>query len=211
MARGLRIAIALAGALVLLGAALYLFVRGRGFDARAQPGRLEKAMALRLRDLAIPEEGRRRANPVQATDDVRRDGLAHFADHCAICHGNDGSADTAFGRGLYPKPPDLRAPATQQLTDGELFYIIERGVPLTGMPGFGTGTPDGELASWHLVHFIRRLPKLSPEELEEMKSLNPRSPAEIRQEIEEERFLSGEGGKPPSKPVTPHGHPGGHR
>lgn len=203
-----RPALVLAAALAAVGV-LYVFVRGHGFDARKQPGRFEKAVALRLRALVIPDEARRLANPVQATDDVRRDGLAHFADHCAICHGNDGSGDTAFGRGLYPKPPDLRQPATQRLTDGELFYIIEHGVPLTGMPGFGTGRPDGEVASWHLVHFIRHLPRITAEEIDEMKTLNPRSPAEIRQEIEEEQFLKGEGGKPPSRPATPHRHPGG--
>lgn len=191
---------------LVLAAALYAFVRGHGFDARAEPGRFEKAVALRLRSLVIPDEARRRANPVPASDEVRREGLAHFADHCAICHGNDGSGDTEIGRGLYPKPPDLRQPATQQLTDGELFYIIEHGVPLTGMPAFGIGSAEGEAGSWHLVHFIRRLPQLAAQELEEMKSLNPRSPAEIRQQLEEERFLKGEGQKPPARHAAPHKH-----
>ncbi len=206
MSRPGRVALFLIALLVLVSAGLYAFVRGRGFDARAEPGPFEKAIAVRLRSLAIPVEARRRANPVPASDEVRREGLAHFADHCAICHGNDGAGDAEIGRGLYPKPPDLRQPPTQQLTDGELFYIIERGVPLTGMPGFGTGTAEGETGSWHLVHFIRRLPHLTAEELEEMKSLNPQSPAEIRQALEEERFLRGEGQKPPARHAAPHKH-----
>jgi hypothetical protein len=72
--------------------------------------------------------------------------------------------------------------------------------------GLGTGTKDGETATWHLVHFIRRLPRLTPEELEEMESLNPRPPAEIRQQIAEEAFLKGSGDQPPPKPVAPHKH-----
>jgi hypothetical protein len=100
----------------------------------------------------------------------------------------------------------MRLARTQNLTDGELFWIIENGVRFTGMPAWSTGTADGETASWHLVHFIRRLPKLTPEELEEMESLNPRPPAEIRQQIAEEEFLKGGGEKPPSTPVTPHKH-----
>ena len=40
-------------------------------------------------------------------------------------------------RGLYPKPQDITAAATYQLTDGELYYIIENGIRFTGMPGFG--------------------------------------------------------------------------
>ena len=96
-----------------------------------------------------------------------------------------------MGQGMWPKAPDMRLPATQDLSDGELFWIIENGIRFTGMPGWGTGTPDGEAASWHLVHFIRHLPQLSEGELELMETLIPRSEADIRQEIAEERFLQG--------------------
>jgi hypothetical protein len=72
-----------------------------------------------------------------------------------------------------------------------LFYIIENCVRFTCMAGWSTGTPAGEESSWHLVHFIRHLPSLTPEEVERMESLNPRSPEEIRQEIEAEQFLNG--------------------
>ena len=39
--------------------------------------------------------------------------------------------------------------------------LIERGVPLTGMPAWSTGTADGARSSWELVAFIRHLPKLT--------------------------------------------------
>src|SRR5207247_5574691 len=67
--------------------------------------------------------------------------------------------------GLYPKPPDLRLPETQNLTDGELFWIIENGVRFTGMPAFSnSGGHGGMLDSWKLVHFIRHLPHLTRSE-----------------------------------------------
>lgn len=180
-------------------------LRGRGWDARARPGKYEAALSMRLRDLAMPRDARDRANPIPASEQAVRDGLEHFADHCAQCHGNDGAGDTDFGRGLYPKPPDMRSAATQSLTDGELFYIIERGVPLTGMPGFGTGRPEGETASWHLVHFIRRIPKLTEQELAEMADLNPRSAGAWQQRMEELEFLRGGEKKPaPRPPVHKH-------
>jgi hypothetical protein len=100
----------------------------------------------------------------------------------------------------------MRLARTQDLTDGELFWIIENGVRFTGMPAWGTGSTDGEAASWHLVHFIRRLPRLTPEELEEMETLNPRPPAEIRQQIAEEAFLKGASEQPPPAPVPRHKH-----
>jgi hypothetical protein len=105
----------------------------------------------------------------------------------------------------------MRSRLTQDLTDGELFYIIEEGVRFTGMPAWGDGSAKSEDASWRLVHFIRHLPSLSPAELERMESLNPKAPDEIKQQLEEEQFLAGEDEKPGhEKPAAaPHKHPGG--
>jgi mono/diheme cytochrome c family protein len=155
--------------------------------------------------MAIGRRARSLTNPVEPSAEVIAEGRAHFADHCAICHANDGSGETAMGQGMWPKAPDMRLPQTQNLSDGELFWIIENGVRFTGMPGWGTGTKEGETASWHLVHFVRRLPSLTPEEIEEMETLNPKPPAEVRQQIAEEEFLKG-GDEPPSKPTVPHKH-----
>lgn len=167
-----------------------------GISSRDEPGTLETAVARRLRSIAIPANARTLTNPEPANRETLDDGLTHFADHCASCHANDGSGQTEMGMGLYPRAPDMRQAETQNLTDGQLFYIIEHGVKLTGMPAWGNGTPEGARASWHLVYFIRRLPQLSPADLERMKSLNPRSATEWRQEEEERRFLDGNGAPP---------------
>ena len=97
-----------------------------------------------------------------------------------------------MGKNLYPPAPDMRLPATQQLTDGELFYIIQNGIRLTGMPAWGTGASHDEEDSWKLVHFIRHLPQLTLEEKKAMEKMNPKSPDDLREEEEEERFLRGE-------------------
>jgi mono/diheme cytochrome c family protein len=166
--------------LVIVGAAIAgaaLLVRG-GISARGEPSALESRIGRALRSWAIPDDAREAANPIAASPRVIADGLAHFADHCASCHANDGSGQTAMGRKLYPRAPDMRSAATQGLTDGELFYIIENGVRLTGMPAWGgPGTAE---ESWHLVHFIRHLPRLTPEEKAQMEALNPKSPDDWR-------------------------------
>lgn len=177
---------------VLAGlAAAFVYARNTGLSARVTAGELETRIARLVRSWAVPPAARERANPVPRSAEVMRTGLEHYADHCASCHANDGSGQTSLGQSLFPPAPDMRREETQQLTDGELFHIIEHGVRFTGMPAWSTGTPEGERASWELVHFIRHLPRLTPEELEAMKAINPRPPAEIRQEIEEERFLQG--------------------
>ena len=190
MLKGAALAVAI---LMVIGLfAAIVFVKATGLSARGRPGPLESALARQLRALALPGEYRDRANPVLRNDESIRNGMAHFADHCATCHANDGSGATSLGRGMFPPPPDLRGGATQDMSDGELLYVIEHGVRFTGMPAFGTGTPEGEEASWHLVNFIRHLPRVTAEELEEMAAMNPRPPAEIRQELEEQRFLQGD-------------------
>ena len=177
--------------LAFLAAAGLLYVRSTGLVARSEPGALEERIARQVRSLAIPQEVSERSNPVPAAPGSLADGREHYADHCAGCHASDGSGETEMGQGMWPKAPDMRLAATQDLSDGDLFWIIENGVRFTGMPGWSTGTDVGEEASWHLVHFIRHLPDISQEELEEIETLVPRSEAAIRQEIAEELFLQG--------------------
>ena len=192
---------AIAGAALLLISGIVMsgiYLRTTGLNARGTPGVMETRLARAARRLAIPGMERERKNPVPESEEAIADGMMHFADHCASCHGNDGRGQTEMGRGLYPKAPDMRLPETQALSDGELFYIIDNGVRFTGMPAFGTGTAEDAESTWRIVHFVRRLPRLTADELERMESLNPRSPAEIRQEIEEQQFLQGGGDSSPA-------------
>ena len=165
--------------------------RGMGFTARAKPWAIEEKAARAARRWATPLAIRRGASPVAPASDALERGLKHWADGCAMCHGNDGRGDTTIGRSVYPPAPDMRGAATQGMSDGELFYVIERGVPFTGMPARGTGTADGERASWELVLFVRHLPALTSEELKQMEALNPRSPMEAQHKAEIDDFLAG--------------------
>lgn len=194
----LATAAAFIGAVVLYG----LVVIQRGFSARAQPSVLETLVAESARSWSIPIVAKRRVNPIRPSEEVYRDARAHFADHCAQCHANNGSGDTPMGRNLYPKPPDLRLPGTQNRTDGELYYTIQCGVRLSGMPAFGDPI-DNDQDTWKLVVFIRHIPKISDQEELEMERLNPRSPEEIREEMEEDQFLqTGKSGTPLNSSTT---------
>jgi mono/diheme cytochrome c family protein len=197
-----------AALLALAGAAVAMFMVRSGFSTHDEPGAMEAMMARRMRSWAVPSDLRNEPNPVALTADVLAEARAHFADHCAGCHGNDGKGSD-LGRRMYPKTPDMTLPQTQLLSDGALFSIIENGIRLTGMPGFGTGTAGSAYGSWTLVHFIRHLPKLSPEELVEMQKLNPKSPSEWMRLREAEGSLSAAGPGTPASPPA-HGAPGHH-
>ena len=171
----------------------------RGFSARDTPSSIEAFVATRLRHLSIPRAALEARNPVEASPEVLSGAMEHFADHCATCHGNDGTGETLIGRGLYPKPPDMSQAGTQNLSDGELYYIIENGIRFTGMPAFGETAGDTQdKESWALVHFIRHLPKITPEEVIAMGKMNPKSPMELEKEEQERKFLEGGDTPPPS-------------
>jgi len=144
------------------------YVVTHGFSARAKPSALEAVIARRLRSLATPSSMKQMTNPLSPTSLSIAEGRDHFADHCAICHANDGSGKTSINEGLYPPAPDMRDADTQSLTDGELLYVIREGVRFTGMPGWGGSDEE----NWKLVLFIRHLPELSAEELELMREIN---------------------------------------
>jgi mono/diheme cytochrome c family protein len=181
------------------GGAVYWLVSANGFSARTIPTPVERVVMRALHRWSVPSRARDAVNPVAFSPEVWEQSRAHFADHCASCHGNNGRGDTAIGRNLFPKAPDMTLAATQNKTDGELYWIIENGIRLTGMPAWGKGGPD-DADSWKLVHFIRHLQHLTPEDLKAMAAANPKSPSELEEEKADERFLAGEDVPPPVAP-----------
>lgn len=198
----IRAAVLLVIVAAVIAAAIGYSILSRGLSTRTDPSPAEVMIARTMRRLATPAAVRAQANPVEPTADVLAGGLGHFADHCASCHANDGSGQTALGQNLFPKAPDMREAGTQSLSDGELFAIIENGIRLTGMPAWGDGTEASAAGSWGLVHFIRHLPRLTPDELTRMEALNPKSPDQFRQEEEVRRFLAGESDAAPAPATT---------
>jgi mono/diheme cytochrome c family protein len=159
-------------ALAVAAAGYGLALVRRGFSALATPSAIEVFVATAARRMALPSSYRQIRNPFPPSTENIRAGMAHFSDHCATCHANDGGGQTLFGKGLYPKPPDMRAAGTQSKSDGELYYTIANGVRLSGMPAFGPVHTDAQ--AWRLILFIRHLPQITDEELTEMKGLNPK-------------------------------------
>ena len=145
------------GCLVVVGLASGLLIIHRGFSAADEPTWVEKAIARTVRNLSIPGRTRRELNPLKATPENVEAGREDFLARCATCHGTDGRGLSAVGRNLYPKPPDLTSLETQRLSDGEIHYVIEKGVRLTGMPAWGNPHSFGDDPSWRLTLYIRSL------------------------------------------------------
>ncbi|MGZ5427164.1 MAG: c-type cytochrome, partial [Thermoanaerobaculia bacterium] len=113
-------------------------------------------------DRSVARRAPRTANPVGATPDTRAAGLRHYRAMCVTCHGAPGIDASEIGEGLNPPAPDLTLPRVQGRTDGELFWLVQNGLRMTGMPAFGPTHPEEEI--WKIVAFMRHLPELTPEE-----------------------------------------------
>jgi hypothetical protein len=57
---------------------------------------------------------------------------------------------------MSPPIPDLGSPDIQKYKDGQLKWIIENGIRMTGMPGWRGLLQDNDM--WQLVVYIRHLP-----------------------------------------------------
>ena len=147
--------------ILVVGAALLIH---HGFRATNQPSGLETIAARAARNYSIPNRARREKNPLEATRQNLQNGRDVFLARCQTCHGHDGSGLTPMGQSLYPRAPDLRAEPTQDLTDGEIHYIIENGVELTGMPAWGNPHQTQNDDGWKLVLYIRSLRPLAHQE-----------------------------------------------
>ena len=185
-----------------LGGLIFLKTGSNGFSARSEPSFVETIAAQQARAMAMPSSAKDRPNPVAKSTEAIQEAMAHWADHCAVCHANDGSGQVDMGRQMYPHAPDMRKARTQELTDGELFYIIENGIRLSGMPAWGA-SEHGEKESWKLVHFIRHLPDLSAAETAQMEAMNPKGPEDKEHDQLEQQFLNG---KNPDETMKQHKH-----
>ena len=146
--------------LAITGMLCFVLIVRRGFRATSEPSLLERTVARRVRNFAIPIRSRREKNPLKASAGNLQAGRQLFLARCAMCHGIDGTGMTPVGRNLYPRVPNLHSPGTQALTEGEIHYIIQNGVQLTGMPAWGSPNQRTE-DIWQIVLFIRNLRPLT--------------------------------------------------
>ncbi len=130
----------------------------QGCSAGKQPSEEETRLANAAKDVTIPLEAGKMKNPLPETDEVVSQGQEVFLGSCAQCHGADAHGDTDVGRNMYPPAMDLTSSHVQHWSDAELFWIIQNGVRLTGMPSWKSSISEND--TWKLARFIHNLPRL---------------------------------------------------
>ena len=129
------------------------------------PGTVETKLATEAKKVTIG--GKDWKNPVPDTPAAIAEGKGHFQHHCQICHGMDGhNTGVPFADSMSPEVADLGAKDVQEYTDGQLKWIIDNGIRLTGMPGWNDILDDDE--KWKIVRFLRHLPAKGSEGVPEI-------------------------------------------
>ena len=155
-------------AVLLVGGAAVIWAGLFNTTAMVPPGALERRVAGFALDRSVHRRAPKAGNPLKPDPEVLRGGLGHYKAMCVTCHGAPGVDASEAGEGLNPAAPDLSSGKVQKRTDGELFWLVQGGIRMTGMPAFGPTHSDEEI--WKIVAFVRRLPALSPEEERELKA-----------------------------------------
>ena len=130
----------------------------QGCAADRHTSQEETSLANVAKDVTIPLEAGRMKNPLPETDEVVSQGQEVFLGSCAQCHGAGGRGDADLGRNMAPPAMDLTSAHVQHWSDAELFWIIQNGVKLTGMPSWKSSLSESD--TWKLTRFIHKLPHL---------------------------------------------------
>lgn len=180
------------GVILLMLVPFVIFATGAmSFSAAAEPSALEEELA----EWALMNSVRRRApeepNPLQGQAAALAEGLDHYKEYCVMCHGAPGVGRAEFAEAFFPPAPLFdeheAEEVNEEFTDGELFWIVDNGIRLTGMPAFGETHDDEEI--WELVLVVQNL-----------NSLTPAQTAELRRGLEDIIDDHGHGGDDHSEP-----------
>jgi mono/diheme cytochrome c family protein len=107
----------------------------------------------------VPEEAKRRPNPIQASASALAAGRDIYMDKCTQCHGQTGKGDGPDAASYYPSPTSLvDAKHMSSVTDGEIFYQISQG--RKPMPAFKKRLSEEQ--RWQLVLYVRSLAPVPP-------------------------------------------------
>ncbi len=151
------------GLLLMAAAAVFVIASGTvSVGATAPVSDLERAVATLAVNRSVARRAPKTENPVKTTPETLAKALTHYKSMCLTCHGAGAVSPSAIGEGLNPPAPDLTQPSVQKRTDGELFWLVQNGLRMTGMPAFGPTHKEEDL--WALVAFLRHLPELTTAE-----------------------------------------------
>ena len=126
------------------------------------PGQMQAVERyVRSQSLIVPPDAR--TNPLPDTPQEIVLGRQQFTQVCASCHGSNAHGLGPAGRSLQPRPADLLAPEVQRYSDGQLIWILERGIVGTPMRGWIDQKVIDQQQAWSIVRYLRYLARIEAE------------------------------------------------
>ncbi|MBM9603678.1 c-type cytochrome [Desulfopila inferna] len=114
----------------------------------------DRSIAKRSEDVRVPDLGDAR---------IRSAAFSHYHGMCRLCHGAPGYQAEEFAEDLYPAPPDMISGHIQEeRSPSEIYWIVNHGIKMTGMPAFGRTHSDSEL--YGVAALALEIPQISSEE-----------------------------------------------
>lgn len=148
-----------AGLLFLLGN--FLFIESGWYNLAADTPHFAPVRwaLLTMRDRAVQFHSRGISVPDLGDPSLAAHGFSFYRKNCQPCHGAPGEPEEQIGLGINPKPPRL-ASTVHRWTDSQAYWIISRGLKMSGMPAFAPRLSDAD--RWGTVAFLRRMVWFSP-------------------------------------------------
>ncbi|MDX8518394.1 c-type cytochrome [Mesorhizobium dulcispinae] len=153
---------------IIVGLAGYTYAGFYNVAASEQDVNVIRWLLETIRNNSIERHAGHNVSPGRLLDDpemIRTGGHHYKEEGCVACHGGPGISRAEFAMNMQPQPPDLKRAATT-LNDAELYWVLQNGIKMTGMPAFGPTHNQEEL--WAMVAFVRRLPQMSLSEYEKI-------------------------------------------
>ena len=102
-----------------------LVMWSHSFNSRAKPSELEASVAMKAHDSSIPDRYETVKNPLANSGINLVEAGGHYEEHCAACHGDSGNGEPKFHGLMYPRPSNLLSKDMQEMSDGEIYFIIK--------------------------------------------------------------------------------------
>jgi mono/diheme cytochrome c family protein len=182
---------------------IFLILPSINWSATRKPGQLENSLADYVTSNWIHRHAANQTNPISPTPENLKAGQGDFEEHCATCHGLDGSGENRFEADFYPPIPKLTDLA-QKFSDGEIYFIVENGIAMSGMPAFGKNHDSKDI--WGMVLWVRHLAQLSPAEKAAIGSRAHMSTEQHQKMMEESHPLETQPPHNPASGVKPKHH-----
>jgi mono/diheme cytochrome c family protein len=103
-------------------------------------------------------------NPVVVNSSTLKEGVDVYVKNCAACHGFADGKKTIIGSGMYKQPNIFSGEDWSKEKDELVYWFIEHGVRLTGMPSYKQSLTAQD--KWKLVNLIKHMEKLPPDAAE---------------------------------------------